>query len=331
MTTQFQALMVNQTDDHFTSQLEHLSLTDLPQEDVTIRVHYSSVNYKDGLAAHPEGKVAQSYPLIPGVDLAGTVVSSEDKRYQIDDRVIVTRYGLGVSHHGGYSEYASVPGDWIVPAPDNLTLKEAMTLGTAGFTAALSIYQLENNGLTPESGDVLVTGATGGVGSMAIAILAKKHYQVTASTGKASEHVYLRQLGAQNILSREDVAPEKIRSLGTQQWAGAVDAVGGRTLASILSNTVYGGSVAVSGLTGGANVPTTVFPFILRSVNLLGIDSVYCSNKLRKHLWHRLATDLKPESLEAMSREISLQELPSALSSILEGQSRGRTVVNVAR
>ncbi|WLR47319.1 acryloyl-CoA reductase [Halobacillus litoralis] len=329
MTKEFNALVVNKTEEDFSVNVESLTLEDLPEGDVTIQVHYSSVNYKDGLASIPNGKIVQSYPFVPGIDLAGTVVSSDDDRYQEGDEVVVTSYELGVSHYGGYSEYARVPGDWVVPLPENMTLKEAMAFGTAGFTAALSVHRLEESGITPEDGTILVTGATGGVGSMAVSMLAKRGYHVTASTGKESEHEYLKTLGAEEIISREEVTPEKIRPIGKQKWAGVVDPVGGKTLASVLSNTKYGGAVAVSGLTAGVEVPTTVFPFILRGVNLLGIDSVYCPKDLREKLWTRMATDLKPDDLGEIEKEVSLKELPDTLSNILQGKVRGRTVVNI--
>jgi acrylyl-CoA reductase (NADPH) len=329
MVEKFKALMVNKSEEKFSVQIEDLSFDDLPEGDVTIQVHYSSVNYKDGLASTPKGKIVQSYPFVPGIDLAGTVVSSDDSRYQQGDKVIVTSYELGVSHYGGFSEYARVPGDWVVPLPEGLSLKEAMAFGTAGFTAALSVHKLEQSGVKPEDGTVLVSGATGGVGSMAVSMLAKNGYHVTASTGKESEHNYLRDLGAKDIISREELSPEKVRALGKQRWAGAVDPVGGKTLATILSETQYGGSVAVSGLTAGVNVPTTVFPFILRSVNLLGIDSVYCPMDVRKTLWNRLADDLKPDSMGDIVNEVTLEELPDTLSAILEGKVRGRTIVKL--
>ncbi|RDY70644.1 oxidoreductase [Halobacillus trueperi] len=329
MTKEFKALVVNKTDEDFSVNVESLSFNDLPEGDVTIRVHYSSVNYKDGLASIPNGKIVQSYPFVPGIDLAGTVVSSDDDRYQEGDEVVVTSYELGVSHYGGYSEYARVPGDWVVPLPENMSLKEAMAFGTAGFTAALSVHRLEESGVTPEDGTILVTGATGGVGSMAVSMLAKRGYHVTASTGKESEHEYLKTLGAEEIISREEVTPEKIRPIGKQKWAGVVDPVGGKTLASVLSNTKYGGAVAVSGLTAGVEVPTTVFPFILRGVNLLGIDSVYCPKDLREKLWKRMAADLKPDDLGEIENEVTLKELPDTLSDILQGKVRGRTVVNI--
>ncbi|UII57498.1 acryloyl-CoA reductase [Cytobacillus spongiae] len=331
MNQSFKALVVDKKEDDFSLTIQSISLEDLPDGDVTIQVHYSSVNYKDGLASIPNGKIVQSYPFVPGIDLAGVVVTSKDPRYKEGDKVLVTSYELGVSHYGGYSEYASVPGDWIVPLPESLTFKEAMTFGTAGFTAALSIHQLEKNGLAPEKGSVLVTGATGGVGSMAISMLSKRGYEVIASTGKESEQEYLKNIGASKILSREEVTPEKIRPIGKQLYAGAVDPVGGKTLASVLSNVQYGGSVAVSGLTGGADVPTTVFPFILRGVNLLGIDSVYCPKELREILWNRMATDLKPDLLSTIENEITFDELPDALANILKGNARGRTVVKVIK
>lgn len=329
MTDTFRALLVN-NEEEFNVRLENLSFEDLPEGDVTIKVHYSSINYKDGLAAIPDGKIVKSYPFVPGIDLAGTVVSSDDSRYEKNQEVIVTSYGLGVSHYGGYSEYARVPGDWVVPLPEHLTMREAMIYGTAGFTAALSIYELEENGMNPESGDILVTGATGGVGSMAISMLAQKKYHVVASTGQDSEREYLENIGAKEVISREDVMSEKMHSIGKQRWGGAVDPVGGETLASILSHTKYGCGVAVSGLTGGGKVPTSVYPFILRGVSLLGIDSVYCPKDVREAIWKRMASDLKPEGLADIANEISLEELPQILPEILSGNIRGRTVVKVA-
>ncbi|MFP3121536.1 acryloyl-CoA reductase [Ectobacillus funiculus] len=330
MTNSFRAFVVNKTEDNFSADIQHLTLDDLPEGNVTIRTAYSSVNYKDGLASIPKGKIVRSYPFIPGIDLAGTVTESNDSRFQAGDEVIVTSYELGVSHFGGFSEYARVPSDWIVPLPKGLTLKEAMVFGTAGFTAALSIHRLEENGLTPEKGPVLVTGATGGVGSTAVAMLAKRGYHVVASTGKASEHEYLQAIGAAEILSRENFSIDPIPVLGKQRWAAAIDPVGGKALASILIMLQYGGSVAVSGLTGGGDVPTTVYPFILRGVNLLGIDSVYCPMELRKTLWERMATDLKPDALlNYIAQEVTLDELPQVLSSILKAEMRGRTIVKL--
>lgn len=331
MAETFKALIVDKKEDDFRVSIKELTLQDLPEADVLIKVAYSSINYKDGLAATPDGKIVRSYPFIPGIDLAGTVVSSSDSRFKEGDEVIATSYEIGVSHYGGYSEYARIPGDWIVPLPDGLTLKEAMVYGTAGLTAALSIQRLEDNGVTPDKGKVLVTGATGGVGSLAVSMLAKLGYEVVASTGKESEHEFLRKLGASEIISREDVHNGKIKALDKQLWAGAVDPVGGETLAAILSKITYGGSVAVSGLTGGGPVPTSVFPFILRGVNLLGIDSVYCPMEIRKKVWNRMAAELKPENLlQSIQKEITLEELPENLPILLKAQARGRILVKIS-
>ncbi|HWO94840.1 MAG TPA: acryloyl-CoA reductase [Bacillus sp. (in: firmicutes)] len=326
----FKAFMLTKTEDNFSASIQDVSINDLPAGEVIIKVAYSGINYKDGLASIPEGKIVKSYPFIPGIDLAGTVVSSEDSRFSKGDEVIATSYEIGVSHYGGYSEYARIPADWIVPLPKGLTLKESMILGTAGFTAALSIQRLEENGLSPDKGKILVTGATGGVGSLAVSMLAKQNYHVVASTGKSAEHDYLRQLGASDIISREDVYNGKIKTLDKQQWAGAIDPVGGATLASILSKLQYNSSVAVSGLTGGGEVPTSVYPFILRGINLLGIDSVYCPMETRKQIWDRMATDLKPDHLlDSVNQEITLEELPETLPIILKGQVRGRIIVRL--
>ncbi len=329
MSTPFRAFVVNKTDDRFTAQVQQLTQADLPQGEVLIRVAYSSVNYKDALACTPDGKIVRSYPFVPGVDLSGTVVESSDPRFHKDTKVIATSYDLGVSHYGGFSEYARVKGDWVVSLPDGLNLKEAMAFGTAGFEAALSLYQLEKMGLAPQNGPVLVTGATGGVGSMAIGMFAKKGYTVAASTGKQSEHAYLKELGANDILSREEVSAESNRPLEKERWAGSIDTVGGATLAYLIRTTKYSGSIAACGLTGGSTLNTTVFPFILRGVNLLGIDSVFCPMELRRELWQHMATDLKPSQLTSMIHEVTLDELPQVTASLLKGSVRGRTVVSL--
>ena len=326
--TAFSAFVVDKSATGFMAEVRELHLADLPAGEVLVRVAYSGMNYKDGLACTPNGQIVRNYPFVPGIDLAGTVVESSDATYQAGDEVIVTSYGLGVSHFGGFSAFARVPASWVVPLPAGLTLREAMTFGTAGFTAALAVQQLERNGATPGQGSILVTGATGGVGSVAIMLLAKRGYTVAASTGKASAHDYLRGLGASEILSRADVAVESTKPLEKERWAGAIDAVGGTTLATTLRTTRYGGSVAACGLTGGGTVGTSVYPFILRGVNLLGIDSAQCPMPVRRALWARLASDLKPANLDAIiTREAHLVDLPEIAAAILQGNIQGRVLV----
>lgn len=326
----FKAFFVDKTDENFYAQIREATLDTLPEGGCLIKVAYSSVNYKDGLASIPNGKIVRTYPFIPGIDLAGTIVSSADPRFKEGDSVIATSYDIGVSHFGGYSEYAQIPADWIVPLPKGLTLEEAMIFGTAGFTAALSLHRLEENGLSPEKGKVLVTGATGGVGSIATAILAVRGYEVVASTGKESEHDFLKEIGAKEVISREEVCGEHIKPLDKQAYAGAVDPVGGRSLAAVLSKIKYSGAVAVSGLTGGSELPGSVFPFILRGVDLLGVDSVYCPMNLRTEVWSKMATIYKPaDALDRIKRVIAFEELPQALNTILKGEARGRTIVKM--
>ncbi|MBG9783452.1 NADPH:quinone oxidoreductase family protein [Shouchella lehensis] len=328
--TTFKAFVVEKIDDQTELSIKELNETFLPKGDVLIKVKFSSINYKDGLATQADGKIVKEYPFIPGIDLAGEVAQSSDDRFKKGDQVIVTSYELGVSHFGGFSEYARVPADWIVPLPKGLSLKEAMIFGTAGFTAALSIKRLEENGLQPENGEILVTGATGGVGSMAVSMLKKKGYTVVASTGKADEHQYLSQLGANSIIGREDIYDGKLKALKQQKWAGAIDPVGGEPLASLLSQIKYRGSVAVSGLTAGGNVPTSVFPFILRGVSLIGIDSVYCPMNERVQIWNMLSSDLKPTNLNQMiAKEIKLDQLKETVSAILKGEIRGRVIIEM--
>lgn len=331
MAAPFRAFVVDKSADAFTAGVAERDRESLPAGDVTIRVAYSSVNYKDGLASIADGRVLRRYPMIPGIDLAGTVERSDDPRFRPGDEVIATGYDLGVSHEGGFAEIARVPAEWLVPLPPGLTAKEAMALGTAGFTAALAIHQLERNGLRPGSGPVLVSGATGGVGSTAVAMLAGLGYEVAASTGKANEHGFLRDLGATTILSREEASAEGARPLESERWAACVDPVGGATLAYMLRTTLYGGGVASCGLTGGSALTTTVLPFILRGVNLLGIDSVACPRDPREGLWRRLGADLKPQGLLAsIAREVTLDDLPNALAAILRGEARGRSVVRLS-
>ncbi|MCK9862007.1 acryloyl-CoA reductase [Paenibacillus sp. ATY16] len=326
----FRALVAdNNGEEAPTLTIKNLTTADLPEGEVTVRVAYSSVNYKDGMVGI-WGRMIKSYPHIPGIDLSGTVTESTDPRYKPGDEVIVTSYGLGVTHYGGYSELARVPASWVVPLPTGLTQREAMILGTAGFTAALSVQRLEDNGLTPEKGPVVVAGASGGVGSVAVNILAKRGYEVTASTGRLSEEAYLKELGAKHVIHRDELTETEQRPIRRPLWAAAVDPVGGKTLSYLLSTLQYGGSVATSGLTGGVEVETSVYPFILRGVNWLGIDSVECPMELRSRVWERLASDLKPAMLSnTIVNEIQLEQLPEELALILQGQVRGRTIVKL--
>lgn len=326
----YNALVVDRDGDQYRVEVRELDDSALPAGDVTIRVEWSSVNYKDGLALTPAGRILRSFPMVPGVDLAGEVASSTDVRFATGDRVLVTGYDLGVAHPGGFGQLARVPADWVVPLPAGLTTREAMAIGTAGFTAALSVEALEHNGLRPANGPVLVTGATGGVGSTAVSMLAQLGYTVAGSTGKDSEHQFLRDLGATEILSRADVSAESSRPLEGERWAGAVDPVGGATTAYLIRTMKYGGSIALSGLTGGNAVGTTVFPFILRGVNLLGIDSVFCPMERRQRVWARLAGDLKPHGLEeTIAVETDLGGVVAVAEAIREGRVRGRTLVRV--
>lgn len=330
MAATFRAFIVEKTAEGFQAGLRELDRASLPEGEILVKVAYSGVNYKDGLASIAEGKVVRTYPMVPGIDLAGVVEKSSDARFKAGDEVIVTSYDLGVNHFGGFSEYARVKADWVIAKPQGLTLKEAMALGTAGFTAALAVNQLEKNGLNPGNGPVLVTGATGGAGSIALSILHNLGYQVAASTGKEAEHNYLRELGANEILDRAETSAESNRPLERERWAGSVDSVGGSTLAYLIRTTKYGGSVAAFGNTGGFNLNTTVLPFILRGVNLLGIDSVLCPMELRRELWQRLASDYKPTKLLShIGQEISFEELPEALARILKGGARGHTIVKI--
>jgi acrylyl-CoA reductase (NADPH) len=329
---QFRALVADKDGDDVRRSLTELSPDDLPDGEVTVRVGWSSVNYKDALAVSPKGRVAQTYPLVPGIDLAGEVIASDDGDVRAGETVIVHGYDLGVAHHGGYAEVARVPAGWVVPLPDGLSARDAMALGTAGFTAALSIVRLEAHGLSPDAarGPVLVLGATGGVGSTAVSILAGRGYEVHAATGKADEADFLRSLGASEVLSREETSAESDRPMEKQRWAAVVDPVGGAATAFALRTTRYGGAVASSGLTGGTDLHTTIFPFILRSVSLLGVDSVNTAMAERREVWDRLGSDLRPPGLEdQITREISLDDVDPLLDEVLAGKARGRTVVRV--
>jgi putative YhdH/YhfP family quinone oxidoreductase len=326
----FRALVVDKAGDGVSLSLDQWTPDRLMAGEVTIRVEYSSVNYKDGLAVRADGRVARVYPLIPGVDLAGIVVESSDARYAPGSQVLAHGYDLGMGHHGGFAELARVPAGWVVPLPDGLTARQAMALGTAGFTAALSVEALEAAGLKPGTGPVIVTGASGGVGSTAVDILAARGYEVVASTGSADAHAYLRSLGASEIVDRAETSAESMRPLERSRWAGAVDAVGGATLAYLLRTMAYGGSIAISGNAGGIAYASTVFPFILRAVNILGIDSASLAIERRIAVWQRLATDLRPPHLdESITREVTLDEAPGVLEAIVGGRVQGRTVVKI--
>ncbi len=305
------------------------ALDELTAGEVVIKAEYSSVNYKDALAATGAGKIVRRFPLIGGIDVVGAVASTADARFREGEAVLVTGYDLGVANDGGYAAYVRAPASWVVRLPEGLTPFEAMALGTAGFTAGLSIARLEHNGLERGAGPVAVTGATGGVGSIAVACLAALGYEVTAVTGKDSEHAYLRALGAKDILPRSAI-PKSTRPLEKATWAGAVDPVGGDTLAWLTRTMLYGASIANSGLTGGTELHTTVMPFILRGINLLGIDSAACPMKTRMEVWRRLSTDMKPKTLAAIAHEIDLNGLPEAFDTLLEGRAKGRFVVRLS-
>ena len=334
MTSAFRAFRVfdNGQGGGVAGRIVSMSLNELSDGAVVIHAAYSSVNYKDALACTGAGKIMRRFPLVGGIDVSGTVESSADGRFKPGDRVLVTGFDLGVAHDGGYGEYVRVPADWVVRVPDGLTPADVMAIGTAGFTAALSVLQLERHGLAPEAGPVIVTGATGGVGSMAVQLLSTRGYRVTALTGKDAEHEYVRSLGAAEVLARGSVQMGT-RPLEKATWAGAVDAVGGDTLAWLTRTMMYGGAIACSGLTGGTELRTTVMPFILRGVKLVGIDSVLCPMDVRLEAWRRLARDVtsgaRPGPLATMTREISLDELPGAFQTLLSGGARGRFLVKL--
>lgn len=322
------AYRIFQEDGKIQGRIVDVALDELSAGDVVIKAAYSSVNYKDALAATGAGKIIRNFPRIGGIDVAGTIASSSNANFREGEHVLVTGYDLGVGHDGGYSEYVRVPSEWVVPLPADLSLFDAMAIGTAGFTAALSIVELERNGLKPGNGPVIVTGATGGVGSVAVACLARLGYQVTALTGKDSEHEWLRSLGAKDVLSRRNLQMGT-RPLETATWAGAVDPVGGDILAWLTRTMKQGGGIANSGLTAGVELHTTVMPFILRGVKLLGIDSAMYPRSQRIDVWRRLAGDLRPAGLDKIGHEIGLQDLPAGFDTLLKGAARGRIVVKI--
>jgi acrylyl-CoA reductase (NADPH) len=326
----FPAFVVRRRDDDVSSGVEELGLADLPDGEVLIEVSWSSVNYKDGMVTVPGNRVARTSPLVPGVDLAGMVVSSDDPSLAVGTEVLAHGGDLGVARHGGYARFARVAAGSALALPDGLSARQAMAIGTAGFTAALSLDQLEQRGLAPGDGPVLVTGASGGVGSFAVDLLARRGYEVVASTGKADEHPWLKRLGAAAVIGRDDLDEAGGRVLGPEHWAGAVDCVGGETLARILQSLRYGAAVAASGLTGGTALQTTVFAFITRGVALLGVDSVQTPTERRRQVWGRLATDLRPAHLDDLiAGEVSLDTVGDTLSDILASRVRGRLLVRL--
>ena len=327
----FNALVVRKDEESgkTSAAVEQIGLDDLPEGNVTVAVDYSTVNYKDGLCIGPGGGLVRKYPHVPGIDLAGTVEASDDARYAPGDKVVLTGWRVGEAYWGGYTQKARVNADWLVPLPSGLTTRQAMAVGTAGFTAMLAVMALEDHGLTPEQGEVLVTGAAGGVGSVATAILANLGYDVAGVTGRPEQEEYLKSLGAKRIVAREEINETVKRPLESETWAGCVDAVGGPMLARVLGQMKYGGSVSAVGLAGGAGLPATVIPFLLRGVNLLGIDSVMQPYDNRVRAWERIAKDLPMDKLEAMVHPAVLADLPDLGRSILKGGVRGRVVVDV--
>lgn len=326
----FQALVARTDEDQIVAAVETLQESDLPPGEVTIRVLYSSVNFKDALALTPKGGVVRDYPIVPGIDLTGEVVSSDSADFEPGDLVLAHGYQIGTGHHGGYAEYARLPADQVVKL-GALSPREGAAIGTAGFTAAMSVQALGHHGINPQDGPVVVTGATGGVGSVSVDLLAATGYEVVASTGKSDQADHLRALGASDVIGRLPTDPEaKPRPLGKTRWAGAVDCVGGATLANVLSTLQYGGAVAASGLTGGAGLNTTVMPFILRGVALLGIDSVQLPIEPRRQLWAQLGGELKPRHLDELIHDVDVKDVVAVIDKVRAGRYSGRAVVKVA-
>jgi acrylyl-CoA reductase (NADPH) len=324
----FKAIRIDRAEQGQTAALVDFDENDLMEGEVTVRVEWSTVNYKDGLAITGKAPVVRRFPMIPGIDFAGVVESSTSPEWKAGDRVLLNGWGLGETHLGGYAQKARVKAQWLVPLPEGMTARDAMAIGTAGYTAMLAVLALERQGISPARGAVVVTGAAGGVGSVAIAVLAKLGYQVIASTGRSQESSYLKGLGAAEIIDRAELTGTP-RPLGKERWAGGIDSVGSTTLANVLSMTRYGGAVAACGLAGGMDLPTSVAPFILRGISLLGIDSVMCPQPLRREAWKRLATDLDRRKLAAITSEIGLDEVAHAANEILSGKVRGRIVVKI--
>ena len=324
----FKAIVIDKTETGQTVQLADFDEKDLMDGDVTVAVEYSTLNYKDGLALTGKAPVVRRFPMIAGIDFAGTVESSSHPGWKSGDKVILNGWGLGETHLGAYGEKARVKGEWLVRLPASMSTRDAMAIGTAGYTAMLSVMALERAGIVPARGSIVVTGAAGGVGSVAIALLAKLGYAVVASTGRSIEADYLKGLGAAEVIDRKELSGPP-RALGKERWAGGIDAVGSTTLANVLSMTRYGGAVAACGLAAGMDLPTTVAPFILRGVSLIGIDSVMCALPLRREAWRRLEADLDRSKIAAMTNEIGLADVIAAGARIVAGEVRGRTVVKI--
>jgi len=325
----FKAYLIRQEEGKIVSDFVRMNEDQLDAGEVTIRVAYSSVNYKDALAATGAGKIIRRFPCIGGIDLAGTVTDSSDPRFAKGDAVLGTGYDIGVAHHGGYAELARIPADWLVKLPPSLTLKEAMIFGTAGFTAGLAVTRMEANGLKPANGPVIVTGASGGVGSVAIVILAKLGYHVVALTGKEYETAYLKSIGASEVMLRQSLDLARIKPLDRATWAGAVDNLGGEVLAWLASTMQNDGTLASIGLAASYSLNTTVMPFILRGVSLLGVDSVNCPMQQRAAVWGRLAGNMRPDQLERLTRTIAFDELPTVFDDLIQARAKGRTVVTI--
>lgn len=325
----FKALLLEETEGKVTSRLTELDDEKLPEGDVTVEVAYSTLNYKDGMVLNGVGRLVRQYPHVPGIDFSGKVTASSHPDWKSGDEVILTGWRVGEWHWGGYAQKARVKGDWLVPLPRGLSLKQAMAIGTAGFTAMLAVMALEKQGLTPEQGEVLVTGASGGVGSVAVALLAKAGYRVAAVTGRPEQEAYLKSLGAESIVPRAELAEAPSRPLDKERWAGCVDSVGGTMLARLLTQMKYRSAVAAVGLAGGNALSTTVLPFLLRGVSILGIDSVLSPKAERQQAWERLARDLDLPLLDSMTETAGLAELPALGKAILQGQVRGRTVIDL--
>jgi len=326
----FNAFLIEESDGKVVSGFKQMNLTDLDSGEVVIKTAYSSVNFKDALAATGAGKIIRRFPCIGGIDLSGTVVESSSSEFSVGDEVIATSYDIGVAHHGGYAEYARIPAEWVVPMPKGLDLFSSMALGTAGFTAGLAVERMEHDGLAPSAGPVVVNGATGGVGGIAVDILAGLGYSVTAMTGKSDQEGYLKNLGASEILLRDSIDLEKIKPLARETWAGAVDNLGGDILSWIASGMKVGGAIASIGLASSFKFNTTVMPFILRGVSLLGIDSVNAKSLVRRKVWERLGSDMKPAHLSDIVQTVEFDELPSVFPKLMKSAMRGRVVVKVA-